>query len=174
MSLSPLANRGRALEELVEAACLAAMKDGFACVIRQNPRCVLLGGGKSAFPISGAPVDFLGVVRGRGVALECKEVSKGGRLPLNPSRFPEKEVEFLRAFERAGGFAFVVAAFRQHQKTVVVPFRAVSGLIGLLPSISLSEMCGMGREVKSVTGLFGGVGSLLGGMELEGSSLHGD
>lgn len=122
MSLSPLANRGRALEELVEAACLAAMKDGSACVIRQNPRWVPLGGGKSAFPNSGAPVDFLGVVRGRGVALECKEASRGERLPLNQVRFPQKEVEFLRSFERAGGFAFVVAAFRQHQKTVVGRF----------------------------------------------------
>ncbi|MEM3486452.1 MAG: Holliday junction resolvase RecU [Candidatus Methanomethyliaceae archaeon] len=78
-----------------------------------------------AFPRKGAPLDFVGVVAGIPVALECKEVGSGSRFPLNTARLPEKEVEALRSFENAGGKAFLVIAFWELHLIALVPFADV-------------------------------------------------
>ncbi|RPF49596.1 penicillin-binding protein-related factor A (putative recombinase) [Thermodesulfitimonas autotrophica] len=106
--LSVYANRGCALEDLVEAVFEANPNSK---VFRQNNRWVPLRSGKGgAFPSRGAPVDFVGCIEGVPVAIECKETSSP-RLPLTESRFPEKEKVALVEFERAGGRSFIVAAF---------------------------------------------------------------
>lgn len=101
------ANRGRTLEDLMETAFDAAGPSVW--VRRQNNLWVPLRG-KQAFPKKGSPVDFVGVIDGTAVAIECKE-SAGPRLSLGKQRFPHKEIEALQQCEIAGGQAFVVAAF---------------------------------------------------------------
>jgi recombination protein U len=102
------ANRGRSLEDLVEQ--YLANEPGVK-LFRQANRWVPLAGGARAFPAKGAPVDFVGAVRGIPVVLECKEVSRGSRFPLTESRLPKKEVMTMREFETAGGNAYLLVAF---------------------------------------------------------------
>lgn len=114
------ANRGRALEDLLEAVFDGAGPR--VKMFRQNNKWVPLRSGKS-FPYKGVPVDFVGVVSGIPVAVECKETA-GKSLPLNSSRFPEKEVRALREFSEAGGQAFIVAAFWEVDSLAVYRFES--------------------------------------------------
>jgi len=114
------ANRGRALEDLLETVFESAGPG--VKIFRQNNKWVPLRSGRS-FPYKGVPVDFVGVVSGIPVAVECKETA-GKSLPLNPSRFPEKEILALREFSEAGGRAFVVAAFWRVDSLAVYRFES--------------------------------------------------
>lgn len=113
------ANRGRSLEDLVEQYLADA--PGIK-LFRQVNRWVPLAGGARAFPLKGAPVDFVGAVRGIPVALECKEVSRGTRFPLTESRLPAKEIRAMREFENAGGRAYLLVAFWEKDLLSLYPF----------------------------------------------------
>jgi recombination protein U len=80
--------------------CLGRTEKGFLCV-----------------PVPGV-VDFIGIARGKPVAFDCKEVSKGLRFPF--SKLPEHQYRFLENWRSQGGAAFLLVAFWQ------------SGRIGLL------------------------------------------
>lgn len=112
------ANRGRALEELVEMVFGSA--GPHVKMFRQSNKWVPLRSGR-AFPSKGAPVDFVGAINGVPIAVECKE-STNGKLSLGKSRFPQKEIDALSDFTRAGGRAFVVAAFWQENRLAIYPF----------------------------------------------------
>ncbi len=112
------ANRGRALEELVEMVFGSA--GPHVKMFRQSNKWVPLRSGR-AFPSKGAPVDFVGAINGVPIAVECKE-STNGKLSLGKSRFPQKEIDALSDFTRAGGRAFVVAAFWQDNILAIYPF----------------------------------------------------
>lgn len=113
-----LANRGRALEELLEMVFSSSGPE--VCMFRQANRIVLLRNGR-AFPQKGAPIDFVGVINGVPIAVECKEVSSE-RLSLGPGRFPEKEIRALQKFYRAGGRSYIVAAFWKNDVLAVFGF----------------------------------------------------
>jgi recombination protein U len=104
--ISAQANRGRALEDLLERVFEGAGPDVF--VLRQHNRWVPWRG--RAFPRKGAPLDFAGWIKGVGVGIECKETVQA-RFPLTESRFPEKERGALERCVRAGASAFLVVAF---------------------------------------------------------------
>jgi hypothetical protein len=111
----------------------------------------LHGGREGAFPAKGAPVDFAGAAFGVPVAIECKEVSRGARLPLGPGKFPEAEASALRAFEAAGGRAFVLAAFWEKGMLAIAPFRELDErlLARGRASASLEEMAALGGAVPA-------------------------
>ncbi|SMB96248.1 Recombination protein U [Thermanaeromonas toyohensis ToBE] len=121
------ANRGRPLEELIERAF--AGLPGVQLFRQVNVWVPLKGGKRGAFPARGAPVDFVGAVHGVPVALECKEVAKGERFPLNGSRLPEKEVQAMKSFEEAGGRSFLLVAFWEPGLLAVYPFGTVEAEI---------------------------------------------
>lgn len=121
------ANRGRPLEELIER--LLAGISGVQVFRQVNVWVPLKSGRRGAFPARGAPVDFVGAIYGVPVALECKEVAKGKRFPLNESRLPEKEVRAMKSFEEAGGRSFILVAFWEPGLLAVYPFRTVEAEI---------------------------------------------
>lgn len=129
-----MANRGRALEDLLETVFNS---DPETCMFRQANRVVLLRDGK-AFPQKGAPVDFVGVIKGVPVAVECKE-TKRSRLPLNKSRFPPKEIAALLEFAEKGGRSFVVAAFWKHGTMAVYGFESFKELLKIKKSVALED-----------------------------------
>lgn len=149
MRAAAQANRGRALEDLVERVLAGALGVKFFRI--PTGWVPLEGGRKGAFPSRRAPIDFAGVVRGRFVALECKEVSRGRRLPLGPGRLPEGEVRALREVEAAGGAAFVLAAFWEPGVLAVAPFRELDGrfLARGRASASLEELASLGASVPA-------------------------
>jgi recombination protein U len=112
--------KGSALEELIENLAVQLKLSGQGILLKQNVIWVNYGG--SVFPKRGAPVDFLGVVKGVPVALECKETTSD-RIQLSESHFPEKEKAFLSDFEKAGGRAFLIFAFWKHNSIYIIPYR---------------------------------------------------
>ncbi|MGB9791755.1 MAG: Holliday junction resolvase RecU [Thermacetogeniaceae bacterium] len=119
-----LANRGRALEELLEHVFDSSPG---VCMFRQANRIVLLRDGR-AFPKKGAPVDFVGVINGIPVAVECKETFDGS-IYLGKSRFPDSEIHALESFYKAGGRPYVVGAFWKRNILAVYGFRSFSKIL---------------------------------------------
>lgn len=118
--ISMQANRGRTLEDLLEAVFRNAGPRAEVEMRRQYNKWVPIRGGMS-FPQKGSPLDFVGVIGGKPIALECKENSTP-RLSLHKARFPQKEIDALFRFTRAGGHAFVVAAFWNENLLAIYPF----------------------------------------------------
>ena len=77
--VSVQANRGRTFEDLIE---LAFERTPGAKMFRQANLWIPLRNG-GAIPKRGAPVDFLGVIDGIPVAVECKE-NQSKRISLGP------------------------------------------------------------------------------------------
>ena len=104
-------NRGTTLEDLVENIFELYPN---SCFARQRNLWVPINNGRGgSFPVKGkgSPVDFVGVLRGVHVVLECKEYKKGHRLSLGENRYPEKEVLTQLKYAKAGSFCFTVVAF---------------------------------------------------------------
>jgi len=113
--------KGGALEELIENIAVQLRLSGRGILLKQNVLWVNYGG--RVFPKKGAPVDFLGVVKGVPVALECKETTSD-RIQLTESHFSEKEKAFLSDFGKAGGKAFLIFAFWKHNSIYVIPYKS--------------------------------------------------
>ena len=118
MAKSIQANRGRVFEDLIE---IAFERTPGAKMFRQANLWIPLRNG-GAFPKRGAPVDFLGVIDGIPVAVECKE-NQSKRISLGPKRFPLKEINALKEFEEAGGKSFVFVAFWQENVIAIYDFQ---------------------------------------------------
>lgn len=119
LARSVQANRGRAFEELVE---MAFNRTPGAKMFKQANLWIPLKNGKGgAFPKRGAPIDFLGVIDGVPVAVECKE-NQSKRISLGPSRFPIKEINALKGFEEAGGQSYLFVAFWQDNLIAIFDF----------------------------------------------------
>ncbi|RJX20367.1 MAG: hypothetical protein C4570_03925 [Ammonifex sp.] len=128
--LSVQSNRGRALEDLVERAF---DNDPGSKMFHQNNKTVILRDGTAFYQKGkGAPVDFVGTVRGIPAAVECKETSSS-RLSLAESRFPEKEKKALEEFERAEGRSFIVVAFWKEDLLAVFTVDALRNRKSLSP-----------------------------------------
>jgi len=118
--VSVQANRGRAFEDLIE---MAFDRTPGAKMFRQANLWIPLRNGKGgAFPKKGAPIDFVGVIDGVPVAVECKE-NQTKRISLGEKRFPLKEINALKEFEEAGGKSFVFVAFWQEGIIAVYVFQ---------------------------------------------------
>ena len=109
--------KGDALEEFIENIAVKLRLSGQGILLKQNVLWINYRG--KVFPKKGAPVDFLGVVKGLPVALECKETTSD-RIQLTESHFSEKEKAFLEDFEKAGGKAFLIFAFWKHNSIYVI------------------------------------------------------
>lgn len=112
--------KGGALEEFIENLAVQLRLSGQGILLKQNVLWINYGG--KVFPKKGAPVDFLGVVKGVPVALECKETTSD-RIQFTESHFSEKEKAFLSDFERAGGKAFLIFAFWRHNSVYIVRYK---------------------------------------------------
>jgi recombination protein U len=112
--------KGGALEEFVENLAVQLRLSGQGVLLKQNVLWINYGG--KVFPKKGAPVDFLGVVKGIPVALECKETTSD-RIQLTESHFSEKEKTFLKDFEKAGGKAFLIFAFWKYNAVYLVRYK---------------------------------------------------
>lgn len=112
--------KGGALEEFVENLAVQLRLSGQGVLLKQNVLWINYGG--KVFPKKGAPVDFLGVVKGIPVALECKETTSD-RIQLTESHFSGKEKAFLADFEKAGGKAFLIFAFWKHNSIYLIRYK---------------------------------------------------
>jgi recombination protein U len=115
------ANKGMALEKLIEKACEQYEAKGVAnikkvstpwTVIRKGPRIV------NAFPSGQSTVDFMGEVNGRSICFESKKTDNKTSFPL--SNFEEHQIEFMRNWK---GIKFVIIEFQAHKKIFFVDFK---------------------------------------------------
>lgn len=126
------ANRGRALEDLIELSNERYRKAGIA-VIHHVPAAWLpirnsCGRIVSAKIEKKAAVDFIGHIttesgRALPVAFDAKEVSKGARWPL--SRLEEHQFRYLADCARTGAAAFLIIAFWEYGKFFLLPFASL-------------------------------------------------
>ncbi len=110
------ANRGRALEELLENINAIYRQKGIA-VIHKVPTAWLpirdrRGKITTAKVDKKASVDFLGVYAGRAVAFDAKHTD-GQRMRWD--RLEEHQMAFLDAWAAAGGISFVLVGFGLQQ-----------------------------------------------------------
>jgi recombination protein U len=118
------ANRGRALEDLVDLVLAGYEERGIALVRRvPDPWRVVRRGGRvvGAFPARKGLVDYLGVWRGVPVAFDCKET--GGVLSF--SKLPAHQLEFLERWACQGGLAALLVRFWRRGAVVWVPVGAL-------------------------------------------------
>jgi recombination protein U len=108
------ANKGMALEKLIEKACEQYEANGIAnikkvstpwTVIRKGPRIV------NAFPSGPSTVDFMGDVKGRSICFEAKKTENKTSFPL--SNFEDHQIEFMRNWK---GIKFVIIEFTAKNK----------------------------------------------------------
>jgi recombination protein U len=122
------ANRGRALEELIERANVL-YRAGRTAVIHKVPTAWVpirnrAGRITAAKVEEKAAVDFIGHILLPGgplpLAFDAKEVASGRRWPL--ARLGEHQYEYLADCAATGAFAFVLIAFWQVRGFFVLPF----------------------------------------------------
>ncbi|OIQ59808.1 holliday junction resolvase RecU [Moorella thermoacetica] len=152
-SRTTAANRGRALEDLIEFSNERYRRAGKAVIHRVPAAWLPVRDGRgrivSAKIEKKAAVDFIGHVlvpggRALPVAFEAKEVSKGRRWPL--SRLEEHQYRYLADCARTGAAAFVLIAFWEYGRFFVLPFAALEEKMGAYrrggaASVSLDDSC---------------------------------
>lgn len=101
------ANRGAALEQLVEQANAAYLARGTATVQKVPTPTKALRDGHGGVKVvrERSTVDFLGTWGGRPVAFDAK-MCREGSFPLK--NLHDHQVGFLQDWERAGGYAFLL------------------------------------------------------------------
>lgn len=144
------ANRGRALEEMVQMTLDGYRKRGIAVIhkiptpwVVRRKRGLITG----AFPAKKSSVDFFGVWRGRAVAFDAKETSEKSRFPLKS--VPDHQLTFLSDWERAGGMAGVLVWFRRARRIFWVPAKTLTRAREAgKKSLALGELAsGAGTEI---------------------------
>lgn len=118
------ANRGRALERLIEVSNAAYRRQGRAVVHKIPTAWLPLRDGRgrivSAKVEQKAVVDFLGVLAGgRAVAFDAKQNREATRFPLD-GRWGH-EVEFIRDVMAAGGIGFLIVEQVARDRIYLVP-----------------------------------------------------
>jgi recombination protein U len=126
------ANRGRALEDLIELSNERYRKAGVAVIHRVPAAWLPIRDGRgrivSAKIEKKAAVDFIGhIITAEDYALpvvfDAKEVSKGKRWPL--SRLEEHQYQYLVDSARTGAAAFVLIVFWEYSRFFMLPIVAL-------------------------------------------------
>jgi recombination protein U len=119
------ANRGMALEELIEYANAWYLRNEIALiqkiptdwkVIRsfRNGKSQII----SAYPVRKATVDFIGLYHSRSIAFDAKSTENKTRLPL--SNIEQHQQEFLRQWRKLGGIAFYLIEFVSYRQIFIL------------------------------------------------------
>ncbi|MCQ2009233.1 Holliday junction resolvase RecU [Sporolactobacillus sp. STSJ-5] len=109
-------NRGMQLEREIESSNISYQFTRTA-VIQKIATPMKKLNDKAVFSEK-STIDFLGILRGRGIAFDAKETT-------NPTCFPLKNVKehqqrFLENFRVTGGISFVLVRFVVHQETFIL------------------------------------------------------
>lgn len=146
------ANRGSALEELIERQNATYRERGIAVITKvPTPWKVQWRGGHiaGAFPESKSICDYVGCAGARAVGIEAKETELDR---LAWAKVPEHQQDFLAAYARAGAIAGLVILWAQRNEVWAVPWRDVaSAMAG--PRKSLPWQAGSRYRVTSGIGV---------------------
>jgi len=125
VAVSIYANRGMALEAMIEQSNEVYLKRGMA-VVHKRPtpvkiERVLKGGKVQGFLEKPSTVDYYGVYRGRALVFEAKSTRERNRFPL--ANFHEHQIEHMRQCLDQGAVVFAVVEFAKHDVRFYVPAR---------------------------------------------------
>lgn len=121
------ANKGKSLEKLVEDANGRYLLDGKALISKIPNNWTVLRKFNaltkkteivSAFPTK-TIIDFIGIVKGSGIAFDCKECSNKTSFAL--SNISDHQFEYLQNFHKLGGAAFYLIHFKVHNRMFILP-----------------------------------------------------
>ncbi len=124
--MSSHANRGSALEDLIEAQNAVYRSRGIAVVAKvPTPWKVQWRGGKiaGAFPERKGICDYVGCAGARAVGIEAKE-TEIDRLAWD--KIPDHQRDWLSAYDRAGAIAGVVILWAGRGEVWAVPWRDIA------------------------------------------------
>jgi recombination protein U len=113
------ANKGRAFEEDIIAACKFYRQEGAAIIQKvATPWTVIRKGSRivNAFPSGPSTVDFMGDFKGSSIAFEAKSTRNRTNIPL--SLFESHQMAFLRAWE---GIAFAIVEATAVNEVRIIP-----------------------------------------------------
>lgn len=117
------ANRGAALEKLVDLANKQYRNKGFAD-IRKVPTPVRITGNNrgriSGFVTKGEWVDYIGVRDGRTIAFDAKETNNRTSFPLD--NVSAHQYELLKSWHEQGAWSFLIVSFTKHDEVYRLPF----------------------------------------------------
>ena len=117
------ANRGRALEELIELANNQYLVQGRAVIHKVPTEWIPVRDGtgkiRTAKVERKAAVDFIGAYGGQPIAFDAKE-TRADRIRWD--RVELHQQKFLECWHRAGGIAFVIVGFMARERFFVVPW----------------------------------------------------
>ncbi len=120
--------RGSTLEEMVNMTNERYMEHGLACIEKIPTPIKPIKMGKEKGTISLAyfekkgSVDYIGVVQGIPVCFDAKETSKDN-FPLK--NIHEHQIDYMRAFQKQEGIAFIVVYFTNHELFYLLPFDVI-------------------------------------------------
>ena len=124
--MSGLANRGSALEQLLEIQNATYRARGIAHIAKvPTPFGLKRQGGAivGAFPAQKSICDYVGCAGARAVGIEAKETATD-RLAWD--KIPEHQRDWLAAYDRAGAIAGVVIMWSHRNEIWAVPWRDIA------------------------------------------------
>lgn len=127
MAKSSTANRGLSFEKRVQEKCDKLKQEGKALISKVPTEWTVLRkfiGGKSqiynAFPKQESKfVDFVGVMDGRAIAIECKETNETTRFPF--SNIKDSQIEFIDLWNKLGGSGYYLIKFTKLKEIYLIP-----------------------------------------------------
>ena len=127
MAKSSTANRGLSFEKRVQEKCDKLKQEGKALISKVPTEWVVLRkfiNGRSricdAFPKKESDfVDFVGVMDGRAIAIECKETNETTRFPF--SNIKDSQIEFIDLWNKLGGSGYYLIKFTKLKEIYLIP-----------------------------------------------------
>ena len=115
-------NRGMKFEKLIQNKCDKLRAEGIALISKVPTDWVVTRiGGKivSGFPrAESCFVDFIGIYKGKAIALECKETKNKTSFPF--SNIKDTQIEFLDKWTELGGLGYYIIRFEENKKVFLV------------------------------------------------------
>lgn len=132
-------NRGLKFESRVENKCQEYQDKNIALIHKVPTEFKILRNGAritSAFPVKESKfIDFVGVYKGKAIAIECKETKNKTSFPL--SNIHEYQLEFIKQWNQLGGNAYLLINFDTHKRVFLIEGNEFLEYIGSIEAKSI-------------------------------------
>lgn len=137
------ANRGKAFEQMIEAACRQYLIDGQAQIVKTEVQNKFIAG-RMVYSQKGPP-DFIGTIKGgQAVAFDAKN-TQAASFPISKITDRPHQLEHLKNVHALGGIAFYLINMERENRVFIIPLPQIINAIeraqaGGRKSIPITEM----------------------------------
>ena len=115
-------NRGLKFESLIQDKCDELKKNGIALINKVPTEIKMIRNGArivNAFAVEQSKfVDFCGIYKGKGMAIEAKETKNKTSFPF--SNIKDTQIEFLKLWVKLGGLGYYIIRFETNKKVFLI------------------------------------------------------